>query len=136
MIELEKIPGIALQLFIWRLTDIKNDVAVLSKKLKYQENDSFRIGLKNPTLNAINYTLMFLTTNLNKIGMKATSVSFSSNGDGAKMNQMKLNIGREENENDGTIQLFTAPLQLIAGASCNFIFTVNLSHIVGNYNVQ
>lgn len=59
--------------------------------------DSFHIGLKNSTL-------VFLTTNLNKIGLKATDVSFCY-GNTTKLKQMKLNLGRDEN---GAIQLFTA----------------------------
>ena len=131
MIKLERPPGIILR-YNWKLTNIKRNVVTLSKNIKYQEKDSFRIGLKNSSLNA-SPTLLFLTTNLNKIGLKATGVSFSSAHD-PKMKPMKCHAGRKEDVN-GAIQLFLATLQPV-GRSCSFVFTVYLSGIVEDYRIQ
>ena len=95
MIKVESHPGIVLR-YNWKLAGIKKDAAFLSKKIKYQGNDSFRIRFKNPAPYT-SPTLLFLTTNLNKIGLKATDVSFSSSKD-PKMKNMELKVGREEDE--------------------------------------
>ncbi len=54
MIELEKSSGIVLR-FHSKLTDVKKDVSILSKKIKYQGIDSFSVGLK-----CYSSTLLFL----------------------------------------------------------------------------
>ncbi len=122
----EKPPGIAVR-YNWRLIDLKNDAVVLSKKIKYEEKDSFRIAVKNlsPPSSPI---LLFFTTNLNKLGLKATGVNFSSESD-PKIKQMVSNISRKEDEN-GALQMFIATLQDIdvANIKTSFIFTASLPH--------
>ena len=104
MIKLERPSAIVLR-YNWKLTNIKKDVTILSKKIMYQENDSFRIGLKN---SSASITLFFLTINLNKIGLTAACVGYSSSSD-TKIKEMELKDSRKEDEN-GAIQLFTASL--------------------------
>ena len=93
-------------LFHWKLTDVKKDVAMLSKKIKYKENDSFQAGfrkLSNAPLSTP--TLIFMASNLHKIGLKVESVSFSLDSvvSPCKDKQMDLKIiGKKK------IQLFTA----------------------------
>lgn len=133
MIKVEKPPGIAVR-YNWRLIDLKKDAVVLSKKIKYEEKDSFRIALKNlsPPSSPI---LLFFTTNLNKLGLKASGVNFSSESD-PKIKQMVSNISRKEDEN-GALQMFTATLQDVdvANSKTSFIFTVYLTGIVESYRV-
>ncbi len=132
MITVERHPGVVLR-YNWKLAGIKKDSAFLSKKIKYKGNDSFRIGFKNPSPYT-SPTLLFLTTNLNKIGLKATDVSFSSSKD-PKMKNMELKVGREEDEN-WAIQLFTASLLKLVGSACSFILKVHLAGIVENYRIS
>ncbi len=130
MLKVERPSGIVVQ-YKWKLTDIKRDITVLSKKIHYKENESFRIGLKNSPVSSP--SLVFVTTNLNKIGLKASSVSFSSSNH-TRIKPMELKIGRKADE-DGTIQLFTSSLQPV-GDACSFTFTVQLTGIVENYRVS
>ncbi len=131
MIKLERPSAIVLR-YNWKLTNIKKDVTILSKKIMYQENDSFRIGLKN---SSASITLFFLTINLNKIGLTAACVGYSSSSD-TKIKEIELKDSRKEDEN-GAIQLFTASLRpALFGDTCSFIFTVYITGIVENYRVS
>ncbi len=133
MIKLIKPPGIALR-YNWKLTDINKDAVHLSKKIEYLENDSFRIGLKNSPVSSP--TLLFVTTNLNKIGLQATSVSFSSSKD-TKIKPMELYESTRKEDENGAIQMFTSTLAPIGyDCDCSFIFTVNIVGIVKEYKVH
>ncbi len=132
MMKVKEPPGLAVQ-YKWNLIDLKTDSVVLSKNINYQQNDSFRIGLKNPSPPSPP-TLIFFTMNLNKIGLKATAVNYSSDND-FNVKQMDYNIGREEDEN-GALQMFTAPLQDAVVGKTSFLFTIYLNGILDNYRVQ
>jgi len=71
--------------------------------------------------------------NLNKIGLKATNLSFWSVDD-FKMKPMEMNVSRKEDEN-GAIQVFKASLKSV-GTTCSFFFKVFLDGTVENYRVH
>ncbi len=82
-------------------------------------------------------TLIFVTTNLNKIGLKAVAVNFSSGNDSV-IKEMELLKGVEEK---GATQLFTAPILEASHdwikwpLNSNLKFTVYMNGIVENYKV-
>ena len=93
MITIEKSPCIALQ-YKWTLAKRKKDVVYLSNKIKYRENDSFRLGFKDMSKES-HPTLLFVTTNLNKIGLEATAVTFSCRTR-SKIEEMELNTSSDD----------------------------------------
>lgn len=133
MEKLERLPGITVLRYNWKVTNRKKNVVVLSKMIQFKGKDSFRIGFKNP-LPYTSPTLLFIATNLNKLGLKAIDVSFSSSKD-PKIKKMELKICREDHEND-VIQFFFAPMQPAIGRACSFIFTIHLTGIMEDYRVQ
>ena len=133
MEKLERLPGITVLRYNWKVTNRKKNVVVLSKMIKFKGKDSFRIGFKNP-LSYTSPTLLFIATNLNKIGLKAIDVSYSSSKD-PKIKKMELKICRDDHENEA-IQLFFTSMPPAIGRACSFIFTVYLTGIVGDYRVQ
>lgn len=138
MIKIEKSSCIVLQ-YNWKLEKVKRDVVYLSKKIKYQKNDSFRMGFKiqSPYTSP---TLLFLTTNLNKLGLKAAIVTFSSDGSDAKRFEMDLKSSSGEANGNGALQLFTASIEenynLYSTTSFNFNFTVYLTGIIEDFRIQ
>ena len=134
----------------WKLTSIDNKthqaITILSKIVKFNGESYFRVGLKihkNPSNPPI---LLFITTNLNKWGMKVAKVVFSSTdsivGNTRKMTVMK----RSNNSNtdgqdviitDGSIQLFTSTkLPRKIGNGINFAFEIYGAGIVDNFQIQ
>jgi len=95
----------------WELTGIENKtMTILSQVLKFNGEDSFRAGLRI-NMTAHKSTLLFITTNLNKMGMKAVKVVVSS-GNANKCQTMGLLKSQSgcDDITDGSVQLFTAPL--------------------------
>jgi len=130
----------------WKLNQINETKPFFySKKLLYQNNDVFRVGVKifSEGHEALSYwsspTIFFLTTNLKKMGLKVTAVYLSF-----EINQRKvLKIlemdpatgNQEENE---TRQLFTAQPMKDTGydktsANSIFTFTVYMTGISDSY---
>jgi len=110
--------------------------------MRYQADDTFQAALKWLSSPASSLPqLVFIATNLNKMGLKAHSVSFSSAN---KIKEMDLiqpfSGGEEAGENDVAVQLFTSPLEPIGlntalTASLTISFTVHLTGIVEDYQV-
>jgi len=109
MFKIEKSPYIVLR-YNWKLEKIRRDVVHLSNNIEYQKNDSFRIGLKIQAPHTTP-TLLFLTTNLNKLGLKAAAVTFSSDGSDAKRFEMDLKTSSVEEDENGALQLFTSSVE-------------------------
>lgn len=121
----------------WELTGIENKaMTILSKMIKFQGVKSFRVGLKNQ---ATYSTLLLITTNLNKMGLKAEAVTFVCNGVAHEYKMTLItNSKGEEDETVGSLQLFTAPFDeynMISG-DYSFTFRIFLSGVVGDYRVQ
>ena len=114
----------------WELTNIKEGpLTVLSPMIKYQNEESFRAGLKNQVLSP---TLFFLATNLNKMGMKVIDVKFSSGDE--KLEEMANKTNTEDNKR-GCVQLFTASLKAMVSGNCNFHFGIYTAGTTKNYGV-
>ncbi len=129
MTHLENSPFQALH-YQWELIGTENrTMTVLSKMIKFRGEKSFRIGLKNQ---APVPTLLFLTTNLNKMGIRVVSVLFRSQTVEYETMTLKTNNGDET----GTIQLFTAPLAGIVTGNRNFIFQIFITGIIQDYRVE
>ena len=138
MTSVKKSPCTILQ-YDWKLANFRRDVVFLSNKIKYQESDSFRLGFKNMSPYK-RPTLFFVTTNLNKIGIKAKVVMFSSGSDSKKTTMDLINNNNVKGEENGEIQLFTAPVEgdifnTNKPIPCSFTFTIHLKGIVQNYKV-
>jgi len=116
----------------WDPAGIENKTAtILSKMIKFQGVKSFRVGLKNQ---ANSSTLLLMTTNLNKMGLKAVAVTYSS-PNGSINETMTLNEINTEDET-GCLQLFTAPLNGITTGNRSFIFKIYLSGVVQDYRAE
>lgn len=77
MTKLEKLPCLVLQ-YEWKLAKFCKDKVFLSRKMKYQGDNFFQTALKwlsSPTSSLPQ--LAFTAINLNKLGLKTYSVSFS-----------------------------------------------------------
>jgi len=142
MTKLEKLAFIVLQ-YEWKLPNFCKNKVFVSRKMKYQADDSFQATLKwlsSPTSTLPQ--LLFTATNLNKMGLKTYSVSFSTANN--KIKEMDLiqpsSSGEENGENGVAIQFFTSTLEPVVlstaqTASLTIYFTVHLTGIVKNYRV-
>ncbi len=145
MTKLEKYPCIVLT-YDWKLptTEDGNEAGlILSKKIKHQKYDSFQAGRKKVPGSDFesDYDLIiFMTHNLNKMGLRAMGVSYSIIGkDDAKKIEMKLKTSGREEEENGAIQLFAAPPYRLPTNNKCLSFTVYLSSgdgIVENYKIH
>ncbi len=117
--------------------------------MKYLKNDSFQAGLKvlshwDLLPSGVLPKLIFATTDLNKLGLKATGVSFSIGGmNDEKIEEMDL-IKSSTSSGETAVQLFTSTLASVSGYISSFTedinftirFTVHLSGIVDNYRIS
>jgi len=120
----------------WELTGIENKtMTILSKMIKIQGVESFRVGLKNQGTSSS--LLLVITTNLKKMGLKAEAVAFSCTRapDEHKMTLITYSKGKEDAS--GSLQLFTAPLdECNISGNYSFMFQIFLSGVVEDYRVQ
>jgi len=134
MTHFEKSSGIIVLQYEWKLNGMKEKAVTLSNEINYKNNGSFRAGFKKLSNASLSTpTLIFMASNLNKIGLKVESVSFSSDSvvSSSKDKQMDLKIGKKK------LQLFTArPIGFSSYWSCTFKFTVYLVGIIENYRVN
>ncbi len=133
MTELKKASYFVLQ-FNWELKNIQDDTIYLSN-IKYRNGDFFQVGFKNRQDSS--RTLFLMTKNLNKIGMKAVAVSFTSAAS-TKYEALDLHTVKEQDENDGSLQLFTSPLAYARGSNSGrkFAFRISLTGAIEDYGVQ
>ena len=143
MTKLEKSGCIIALEYEWKLNDIKSikeKTVVLSKKINYK-NGSFQVGLKKLSISIFSTpkspNLIFIASNLHKIGLKVESVSYSQSRQrfgltfpGENKQTMDLKFGTKK------LQFFTAsPMQL--GSSCpTFLFTVYLTGLIENNQIH
>lgn len=122
----------------WTLTDVENQpMTILSKTIKFCDQLSFRLGLKNSSTP----TLFFIAINLNKMGMKVTDVTYISStpGDDPQEKETRERMDfQDQEDNEGSIQLFTdnAALDDIVTGSRKFTFNIHLKGIVKSYHIQ
>jgi len=157
MTKLQKSPYIALEYEFVVTNADRDDNLLYTKKFLYQKTELFRVGLKVPAgyfeqdSPSYSYIMYFLTTNLQKTGLRVRSVLSNANIAKSKwietdMKEMDLTTKAKTdnnfNESGGSQQqLFRDTLKLIFRTdveSCDFNFygTVYLDGIVDNYRVH
>ena len=141
MNELEKLNCIALQ-YKWKLTSFNPYCAFLSNEIKFQNEASFRVGWnKKPMAYNQSPALFLLVTNLNKIGLRAVGVTVSTRVLGAlptikEMKSTTITNSEEGDDENGTIQLFTAIDERDGPSTPCFTFTIYLTSVVDDYRVR
>lgn len=93
--------------FKWNLVSIPHEaMTIISKMVKFRDLFSFRAAIRHH-YESYTSALFFVTTNLNKIGVRVVKVTYST-----RSGQM-VDMNRDEEKNgdvNGSLQLFTAPL--------------------------
>ncbi len=127
-------PYLVLQ-YEWDLTGIIdegfNNGTILSRMIEFHKEKPFRVGLKSKSYS--NYTILFLSTDLNKLGLKVVQVNVSYPSDPTQTTSLEAN-----KEETGSIQLFTASSNWYM-ASKNPVFTFHIylmPIILENYQVE
>ncbi len=126
----------------WKISQINQHSSFfLSKKVSYQKNDLFRVGIKKPFHFFNPVTFFFVTdVNLKKMGLKVTSVYFKSEDSKqgkdfvlSEMKEMNLESSSGNGSEIEAFQLFTSPLKRVSsnnryynGIISNFIFTLTI----------
>ncbi len=131
----------------WKLPNFCKDKVFLSRKMRYQADQvpDFQAALKlSSSSTQSSAELVFTATNLNKMGLKTSNVSFSTPNSGITymdLIQPTSFSGEEADGNDIAIQLFTSKLGHVSFSraqtttSLTIYFTVHLTGIVENYQV-
>lgn len=127
---------------------------LLSKKLVYQKNEFFRVGIKNePSSSEVEAAAIFLlTTNLKIMGLKVMKIYVQSKSGTRygpdlkhlrKIEMKEMNLETSDDNETGAIQLFTTPLEEFILSSFSphpldyfIIFTVHLNGIMEKYQVH
>jgi len=123
--------------YLWEVVGIENiESTILSSMIKIKGVESFRVGLKNKN-QVPPSTLLLLTTNLNKMGLKVEAVTYDSVGWEEYKKIMKpCSINAEDEMDSGCLQLFTAQLNGFATGNHSFVFQVYLAGVVQDYRAQ
>ena len=126
----------------WKIPKINQYSSLfLLKKVSYQKNDFFQLGIKKPShfLNPV--TFFFVTDiNMKKMGLKVTSVQFKSEDNMlgrdfrlSEMKEMNLESNSANVSEMEAFQLFTSPLKRVSsnekyyhGVISNFILTLTI----------
>jgi len=112
---------------------------ILSEMVKFQGEKSFRAGLKKSGFGSLATKLFFVTTNLNKLGIRFKRVAYIHNSKedpSLYIYPMKLEVGGPEYQSDGSIQLFTSPISFRLTSNNSFTFNINICGITDSYRIQ
>lgn len=126
----------------WKPTDVKNETnTLLSKMIRFYNQKAFRVGLKKSahSTNLSDCSLIFMTTNLPKVGMKAANVAFSGLPASSFEESEYHPMTEESNEDDKTIsfQLFSHPMSsLLPAGDSTLNFRIYIAGVVDYYQVQ
>ena len=119
--------------FQWKLINIPKKT-ILSNMIDFRGQKLFRVGLKNQGTSSP--TLLFLTTDLAKMGLKVDTVLFSTT---QSFEEEKMLLKTEKAEGEfGRVQLFTALVNggtVITGNE-SYTFTVYIIGVVEDYKIQ
>ena len=105
--------------------------------VKLQGEKSFRAGLKKS--GSSTSELFFVTTNINKLGIRVQRVTYIRHLKdlSATISTMRLTKeGGQQDQTDGSIQLFTAPLKFSLTNDNSFIFNIYITGVADGYRVQ
>jgi len=120
--------------FKWNLVSIPHAaMTIISKMVKFRDVFSFRAAIRHH-YDSQTSTLYFLTTNLNKIGVKVLKVTYST-----RTGKIMAAMNRDEEKNgdvNGSLQLFTAPLPELSNDDCCYFFKIHFAGITENYRIQ
>jgi hypothetical protein len=115
----------------WNLENVGEEpMTIASKMISFRGEKVFRVGLKNY---AVNPVLFLVAIDLRKIGMKVKDVKFGLQGSGlwpAKMDDMT----KEELDDEGNMQLFTATLCEKIVGNCKFMFRICIEGTDSGYS--
>lgn len=115
--------------FEWIVEDIEETKTVLSKMILFNGDKVFRVSVKKTTDR--NPTLIFLATNLNRMGMRVKEVRYSQQG---LQSHLKMKEKEIKKEKDGeSLQLFTAHLAERLLGKCIFTFSIWIEGSVTEY---
>jgi len=140
--EQEKKSTLAIFEFEWELTNTQNKTGtILSKMIEFRGEKLFRVGLKNqgsvgnPYTQSPSSTLLFMITDLAKIGLKVEAVLYDVyNSSGRTMKKMDLQLNHEAEESrNGKVQLFTYNLNSYLIGDKSYKFLVYISGVVEEY---
>ncbi len=128
----EKKPTLAIFEFEWVLTNtVKKTGTILSKMIEFRGEKLFRAGLKNQsqvhTHTQESSTLLFMVTDLAKMGLRANNVLYSKHG---RVMEKMDELG---NEAEDKVQIFTAQIGYIATGKESYKFHVYITGVVGHY---
>jgi len=135
--EQKKKPTLAIFEFDWELTNIPQKTGtILSKMVEFRGEKVFRAGLKNqdavsyPNLSASS-TLIFMSTDLAKMGLRAETVFYSDNKERERVMEK---ITETKGNFNGKVQLFTAQLDSSAiGMKESYEFKVYITGVVEEF---
>ena len=124
----EKKSTLAIFEFKWEVTNMpKKTGTVLSKMIEFRGEKLFRAGLKNQSAASLPYTqassstLLFMATDLAKMGLKVETVLYdddiSTYPSGNNMKKMDLKIHDSFESSNGKVQLFTSTLSSYAAGN-------------------
>ena len=127
----------------WELANIPSagNITILSKMIKFLGEKAFRVGLKPHPIPTSGSTVLFMISNLNKVGIKVFKVLFCD-GFTSKLKQMDLDT--RNGDVTGCLQLFTASFNsfrmlesvLVRQYPRRLIFEIHFTGIVENYQFQ
>lgn len=141
--EQEKKPTLAVFEFQWNLTNIQTKtMTILSRMIEFRGAKIFRAGLKNqnavpvshPYAQAASSTLIFMATDLAKMGLRAETVFYSDmQRSGIVMKRMHLLTKKGAENLNGKVQLFTAQLRSLATEKEVYKFHVYITGVVNEF---
>ncbi len=139
--EPEKKQTLAIFEFQWNLTKIPKNktMTIISKMIEFKGEKLFRAGLNNQneastSSSVASSTLLFVTTNLAKMGLKVETVLYSDMlRVGLGMGKMDLVIQEAAENSNGKVQLYTAQLGSFATGTERYKFHVYVTGIVEDY---
>ncbi|KAI9560280.1 hypothetical protein GHT06_014295 [Daphnia sinensis] len=118
--------------FEWIVEGIDEETkTVLSKMILFNGEKVFRVCLKKTADNRY-FTLLFLATNLNKMGMRVKEIRYIQQG---SQFHRKMEENEIKKEKDGeSLQLFTHHLNEVLLDKCIFTFTIWIEGSVNRYS--
>ncbi len=140
--EENKISSLAFN-FVWKLNNVVAEFqptkVILSEMVKFQNKKIFRAALNKSSIT--HPTLLFMATNLNKMGLRVTDVISSTRlttNSGGERQQERMQIQPYNHDAaKSSVQLFTRQLQNSLPLGKQFIFfDIYISGIAEGYQIQ
>jgi len=145
----EEKPTLAMFEFKWELTNVpKEAVVILTNMIEFRGEKSFRAGLKKHesdyessyshtrASSSSSSTLLFMTTDLAKLGLIAETVLYTIDG-GRSTEKMRLVTSNDPDDNfNGKIQLFKANLGSTKAGKQSYKFLAYISGVVEDYQFR